>query len=710
MAKRPEGLSPCYSSLASPDIPESYMFRWTPHTTQNGATINIYASNGTTLLRTYAVSGDITEVDMASVGYTFTSGTYYNWTVTVAGVVSVKARFLYKSVPTAPAITWSYTPKTGDVIVANTYFQEMKTNVTRIISDYDGAPTSLTYNVNELFTGEVVPAREDFETLESVITFLSTQLEESYSIDIDGPVENSLGITDLERIRQHLDMLINVDPKPVQSLKIEVAEPTMYTVSDMSATHAANKDATIDLEWSVGKVPSYNGTFIFEKTSPSKDIRYYECRFEYGPSTNPFVSLLFYAEEDIQDGTSHTFDTDWDGLYTASTLGLAKQSLQVTVVDQRGNRSQTVTVNKTYGSNFKAPLGVKHYELHYQKAPLGDAGVDINGKWSSKWTNTDTTYTHTISGQEGQIYYRVRAVDLSGLTTGWEYSNGVTWDPLTPPSPPTNLKCVGQTTTSLTWSWNHGQRVEKYKIHLYGPKSDFIAEWFIGDNEKITNNTSRSGLGSNKGHVFFIRSENRVGHSEWVAVSAYTKSARATSEKQATKGDSWNGGYNSVRTGRQISGSFWRRENGLVYQGEWCEIKGSPNYIGPPNQCWGKHKGMWIFDDNWWRSTLSGKKIIKVEMWLQRKGGAHGYYNDQVPTFWLHNYDNFPSGQPSFFGKFQPGKEFDLGESGWVTLPNWYGEYIRDNKAKGIGIYRDNWGRLPYIKFYSNAKLRITYE
>jgi hypothetical protein len=294
--------------------------------------------------------------------------------------------------------------------------------------------------------------------------------------------------------------------------------------------------------------------------------------------------------------------------------------------------------------------------------------------------------------------------------TPWEYVEGISFDPLTPPSAPTNLKCTGQTTSSLTWSWSHGQRVEYYevKVELASNGSD-IAVWNIGDNEKITNTTTRTGLNSSTQYKFSIRSHNRVGVSSWVTVKATTKSARATVSKKATKGDSYDAGYKSLRTGRNVP-PFWRHEDGLVYQGEWIEIPGSPNYIGPPGQHWGKHKGMWLFDDNWWRSTLAGKDIIKVELWIQRKGKAHGYYNDQIPTFWLHDYDTFPKGEPKFFKKFQPGKEFDLGESGWVTLPKEYGEYIRDNKAKGIGIYRDNWGQLPYIKFYQNAELRITFE
>jgi hypothetical protein len=704
MAKRPEGLSPCYASMASPDIPESYTMRWTPHTSQNGATIHLYSSNGSTLLKTYSVSGSTTEVDMGNLGYSFSDGSAYYWTVTVAGVVSVKAKFYYYSVPARPSVIWGHTPQPGDVIVSDTYFAEIKTNVKNVMNDYDGAPSSLLSALDRLFTDEVVPSRDDFSTLENVVAYLSTQLENYYSIDIDGPVEDSLGITDLERIRQHIDRVINVNPQPVQSIKIEVAAPSMYSVSGMNAVHTENKDSTIDLSWNVGAVPSYSGKFIFEKLSPSKDIRYYECRFEYGPSNAPFTSLLFYKDGQIVDGTYHTFDTNWDGLYTSTTLGLAKQSLQITAVDQRGNRSAPRSVNKTYGSNFKAPLGVKHFELQYQRAPLSDSYVDKNGKFSSTWTTKNTSYTHKISGAEGRIYYRVRAVDLSGLTTDWSYDNGITWDPLTPPAAPSKFWADNISTQQMGLYWKPAARAEYYEVYRWITPGTKIYE---GTNS--TGGCWATGLSSNSSYNFYVRAVNRVGVSPWVSLTARTKASRATKTTKATTGKSWNSGYKSVRTGRTIANSHWRSDT-LVYQGEWKEIYGSPNYIGPPGQTWGKHKGMWIFDDNWWRSTLSGKKIIKVEMWIQRKGAAHGYYNDQTPTFWLHNYDTFPNGQPSFFGKFHPGKDFDLGESGWVTLPNWYGEYIRDNKARGIGIYRDNWERLPYIKFYANAQLRITYE
>jgi hypothetical protein len=692
MAKRPEGLSPCYFSLASPDIPDSHKFQWTPHTTQNGATIHIYASDSTTLLKTYAVSGNTTEVDMASIGYAFAIGTDYYWTVTVAGVVSVKAKFEYDSCPIAPSVTWSYIPKAGEVIVSDTYFAEMKTNLTSILSDYEGVSSSLYSQVQNLFDGEVVPSRKDFQTLEAVVDFLSKSLEKSYSVDIDGPVENSLGISDLEKIRKHLDMIMTVKPEPVQKLSIEVAEPTMYKVYGIDVKNDGKTDPTMDVTWSVENVPSYSGRFTFEEVSPSKDIRYYRAIFQYGPSNNPFSSELYFKESSIYNGATRTFDTDWDGLYTATTIGLAKQSLQVFAVDHRGNHSEPKTVNKTYGSNFKAPLGVKHYEVQVQRAALNDASADPNGAWYDSYSGSEKKHVRKITGGEGRIYFRVRAVDLSGLTTAWIYDNGITFDPLTKPPVPKNFRVFDTTTTSIGLDWDPSPTAERYEVKRW-----------ITPGTEIFDNTGTycwdTGLSSASTYNYYVRAINRIGASDWAVVTGTTKTARKTSEKQATKGRSWRNNWG------------WDTSSN-VHQGEWCEIAGSPNrvYSVPVGYCWGKWKGMWIFDDEYWRNTLAGKKIIKVELYIHRQGNAHGYYNDQVPTFWLHNYDNYPSGQPSFFGKHQPGKDFDLGEKAWVTLPNYYGEYIRDGKARGIGIYRDNWGKLPYIKYYQNAKLRITYE
>lgn len=700
--KRPEGLSPSYMSLASPDIPESHVFRWmfrgeTATDYQTKYTLTLLSSTKT-VLATYTQNSSETEVELDALGYAFAPGEEYYWRVVVYGKagtaspVSADGRFRYDYCAQSSPLIWNHVPQLGDLVVNETYFSELKENILLMLDDYDSTPSLLFEQVQELFTGGIVPSRSDFQILDGVIATLTRQLEgTSYTISTQAIVQDSLGVSDLERIRDHIDKLTRNRPQPVSAISLTVDPPTMYEVYGLISTTDNKLDPTISLRWSVENIPSYNGRFTFDTLSSSKDIRYYRVEFEYGASTAPFTCVLFYPKEQIEEGTWVNFDTNWDGLYTVSTLGLAKQSFQVIAVDQRGNSSVPKTVSKTYGSNFKAPLGLKHYEYQVQRAKLGDTKPDPNGTWYSVHNTTATSAVYRITGGEGRIYARVRAVDISGLVSPWVYEDGTTFDPLDPPATP--KLAYTSTTTSIKLDWAATARAQFY-------------EWKYLSTGSVTRVTasevSRTGLAPAKSYTYYVRAGNTAGFSPWASITATTKSARATSEKIAWGGKSWNNRY------------AWGSSNGSKYvmQGEWCEIAGSPNriYSVPVGYCWGKNKGMWMTDSAYWRSTLAGKKIIKVEMWLQRVGSAHGYYNDQIPTFWLHNYSSFPSGQPSFFAKFQPGKEFDLAEKAWVTLPNYYGEYLRDGKARGIGTYRDNWGKLPYIKYYPNAKLRITYE
>lgn len=700
--KRAEGLSPCYMSMASPDIPDSHVFRWTfrgenSSDDQSKYTIRILDSDKN-LVKTYTQSSGETVIPFEQVGYSFSVGETYYWSVTtynkwgVASEPSVNAKFFYERCPAAPSITWQHIPKAGDVIVSDTYFAEIKNNIALLLNDYEDVPNFLYRNVNNLFDGDVIPTRQDFLTLESVVNFLSNDLEGVKSLDVDGPVEDSLGISDIEKIRLHIDMLMTVSPDPVRDLSIVVDQPDMYSVYGIIVNNDGKLDPTQDISWSVEDIPSHYGRVYFGKKPKNKDVRYYECQFQYGAVFDSFVSTIYFPADYIEDGSSFSFDTNWDGLYDTRTIRTARQSFQVTTIDQRGNRSATEKVTKGYGYNFKAPLGVADYEVEMQRAPSGDTSPDPNGRWSRVYLGSKDRITYRISGGEGRLYFRVKAIDKSGLETGWEYGSGVTFDPLTPPDTPRNFRAKEIGTNFVTLDWDSMTRAEEYQV----------MKWITPGEEVYRGAKSYAradDLASAHSYNFYVRAGNRVGWSKWATITVRTKTARVTKEKQATKGRSWRNNWG------------WDTSSD-VHQGEWCEIAGSPNriYSVPVGYCWGKWKGMWLFDDDYWRDTLKGKKIIKAELYIHRKGKAHGYYNDQIPTFWLHNHDSYPKDMPELFAKFKPGKEFDLDEKAWVRIPNYYAEYIRDGKAKGIGIYRENWGQLPYIKYYQNAKLRITYE
>lgn len=135
----------------------------------------------------------------------------------------------------------------------------------------------------------------------------------------------------------------------------------------------------------------------------------------------------------------------------------------------------------------------------------------------------------------------------------------------------------------------------------------------------------------------------------------------------------------------------WRSDNNYVYQGEWSGG--------------GNHRGLWFFNSADIRAKLAGLTIKRVRISVTRlsKGGSS---SAQKPTFWLHSYTSPPSGTPLLAASFTSGTSFAWGDPAkWVTLPNNYGNDLRDNLRQGIALYNSN--RAPYMLFSGSATLEI---
>lgn len=155
-----------------------------------------------------------------------------------------------------------------------------------------------------------------------------------------------------------------------------------------------------------------------------------------------------------------------------------------------------------------------------------------------------------------------------------------------------------------------------------------------------------------------------------------------------------------VSSGSPRAGSWrdayggWRTDGTDVYQGDYG---------------WGHHRGLWYFNDASIRSTLSGRRILSVEIEIQRRNTSHGSTAAGTPTMRLHNYSSQPSGTPTMgSGRSSHGKSFTRGSKQWVPLFNSWGDALRDNTAKGIGVYTTS--NTPYLVFEPVATLKIVHE
>lgn len=693
MTKRPEGLSPCYLSLASPDIPDSSTFSWIFREDQVGDyqtkfEITLYDSNGNSLKVYTETSGDY-GCSMSKIGYSFVIGTRYMWTVRTwdqnnqVSPYSIFASFIYDACPASPPVIWTYIPKQGEVIVRDTYFQEMKTNLSDILADYENVPATLLTSVGNLFIGDVVPNRKDFDTLQSIVDYLSSTLEGVDSIDIYKLVSDSLGISDLEKIRNQISKLLTIPPKPPVKIDFSVDDPTMYTLTTLNAASSGIEDKTIDLSWDVNPIPAHTGKFIFTQLSPSRDVRYYMCVFEYGPAARSFFSTLFFKAGDIQDGSYRTFNTDWSGLYTANTLGTGGYTLRVTAYDHRENASDTVSYSKMFGSTFKAPLGIDHYEISYQALDLNSTTPSSNA-WKSILSTTNKSYTYTITGGSGNYFYSVVGVDMSGLRTTPINSQAVKFDPLKPPGVPQNLHMawVGITDTALAWNpvpTAETYEVNRYRYNYYGDGPHDGKGW----PDQTSTTLSDLDVAANSIYNYFVRAKNRAGNSDWASVNAQTKKPIH---------DSY---WDNIHTHAYRDGFGWLRQDGhnhtLAYQGDYGH---------------GKDRTMWYFDNNNIADTLAGADILGIWVYVQcidQRYASGGY-----PCFWMHNHTKDYGGYPYLYEPHAWGQQFHTGENGWVAIPKEFGEKLRDRQMQGIAIYTEDGSNA--MGFNNYMQIHIQYQ
>ena len=141
-------------------------------------------------------------------------------------------------------------------------------------------------------------------------------------------------------------------------------------------------------------------------------------------------------------------------------------------------------------------------------------------------------------------------------------------------------------------------------------------------------------------------------------------------------------------------GSNWRFDNDYLYQGE--------------REGTGQNKGFIFLDDNDTREQLKDKTIKSVRLYLESYPKQEGQ-SEKSPTFWLHNMAD-ATRIPSMMGEtaWKSNVGWANGEKKWVTLPNSFGEALRDGKAKGIGIYAE--GKSPYMYFYGSDSMKLEIE
>lgn len=721
----PQGLSPNFGSLVSPLLSNTQDFEWeyrkdgSSGDEQSKARLYLYRVStlddevNYTQVKTYDLAGNGDRIKMADWGYSFQEEQEYSFRVRtwskkgVQSDASDHARFIYGNVVQSAPLTFNGHFKRNDQVMRTTYFSEIRQALIELLEDYtdagmedEEAYIELAYN---LFTGDFVPMKRDFQDVESILRFISTVKEqgEAYTKFVSD-VEGGLGVGDMERVIAYIETLQNLGPRAPQiDLRTDAAD--MYQITALGASYQDATKRALVVSWSLGDINPADGWFEI-LPSKSEDVSYYRAELHMGVPTATSqgritTSVMTYRPEDLSAaGFRISFKIPWDELFTATTITKAYVELRVAAIDKRGNQSEFAVQRNVKNPKALTPLGLKQYELEYKLN---------SGSWKALAKQVDDEYVHRLSPGSGKMYYRVRAADkTTNLFSKWYEKGPIKFTSPYPPGAPDPSLVLGIRNIGVVWK--EAAHADYYQVWV-GNESDAKRkkQWFVVDDTSKTGESFRktfSDLDPKTKYTFYVRAVNIIG-SKTGSVTGTTKSPEPKTKTYRTsnKVANWHTSYKvDPRSGKDYTvPKGWSNNyaENVVIQGEWREPftgwHSGGKYWAKIDQKWGRHRGCWFMDYEQIAKDLKGKRITKAIFRGRRMGSIHGYKEDAQPVYmWNHNSKWKPKGndpaptltnKKTFQAKIDRGQNFVLSGKDMISLV----QKIANGDAKGVALYKD---------------------
>ncbi|MGL4820328.1 MAG: hypothetical protein ACRC5C_10125, partial [Bacilli bacterium] len=233
-----------------------------------------------------------------------------------------------------------------------------------------------------------------------------------------------------------------------------------------------------------------------------------------------------------------------------------------------------------------------------------------------------------------------------------------------------------------------------------------------------------------------VRAGNEKGWSDWNHIKETTADAPepppppAQKVYQQTSGFNWlcwRTAYTIIKSnGQKVTDpGGWRTqsESEHILQGEWVELvdKVESGISVKKGTKWGNHRSIIVANRTYWMDALKGKKIKKVEIYLQRASSQHGFPSQGNDLYiGYHKYPSFSQSvidTPPIITEITPmNVNFQRGTGLWVTLPTKWGTFLQSGSINGFGLYNARAGQDPqsnysYMRFEPNqVKIRVTTE
>ena len=537
---------------------------------------------------------------------------------------------------------WNSRTSAGDVLYRDQLLGEIKTNMINVISDYKDLGVNnelaLIARTNTLFTGDVIPSRKDWETLNYVLKELSTVKEQGqmYSHFIRD-VSDSLGISDLEKIKEFIDYIQTLPPLTA-TIRVNMGVPPMYSITNVRDTTTDSWLHT-NINWGLSSnyLNKATATISFSPSN-SEDVDKYTITIKSGS----------FSQTITRPGTNlsnHTLTLDWLKWFSPSQLKNAKLTVEMDITDKRGNITK-VDTSAVYPASVTIPQGVQRYEVEFKQD---------NKAWKRVSNTTSQSYRYKMPRQNGNYSWRVRALDKSGRYTEWT-TIGPRWIRYIPDPPAKPSPTVTTTVREATISWKPVARAEYYEVWHGGEG------WAKDNNNKNGNRYwSRVNAGSTlrvthqkmnegKKYTWYVRAVNEGGSSTGSTTATQKKYTVKTKTYRPTGTNVWQGGYHRIWKNwtKTWYGAKWRYTNSKkhndVYQGAWHDAnwggwaaRSGGAYWAHGGQKWGNNASYIYFDYGKIRNDLKGKNIQSVTITLTRRNSIHGWATGKPLYLYNHN-------------------------------------------------------------------------
>ena len=640
-----------------------------------------------------------------------------------------------------PLETWSTQPNAYDVIQKGIFFSDLKSNLTAVTRDYMGLGVEdeavMIEDINRMFSGDIVPARADWDILDDILHRLMQVKEFSERFhDFFGDVELTLGVSDLVNIRDFLDAIQRIGPKP-PSLSLQLPKPGTTQLTVPIATSTNQFRDSINLTWNVNADASpYAKLTVLP--SPSEDVSSYAVHLTAGT----FKKSFQYGPVDTM---TPEFQLNWASWFSLSNLKNASINCRVDTTDKRDNVT-TIEEQFKYTSEVRMQTPIASYVLEYN--------ID-NGNWIAMGTSLVKSFLWTsVPNVTGTYRFRVRGIDQLNQLTDWQISAPQYIDFLDPPGKPAPTATGYEDT--LTLKWAPVPRAERY-VAWVGNEAEAKAatkgstvRWIQVPSSTALNEgkflTYFKPVTRNIMHTLHVRAENRVGTNTGtttaktiIPIPKDPDPPVAPPVKVLKKitytpvhHEVWNGTYyfrmNGTTSPPGWRSDQWKETIKNIYNGGWEEINLGTNwrgiyygtqihwrsngaYAAYNYQNWGNNMSFIYYDYLKIQRDLAGKEIKDVTIQLARTGSIHGHASGSPVYLYNSNRENSKStSTANAFTLFRPDNGtavsftnqsaayvYKIGRSATAQLNTlWSKQLVQrivNGQAKGLGM----------VKYYGNT-------